>query len=146
MKITKKQMPKGSVVQPGKSSDVEDLEVEWLRGWVQWLRDNRYRHVPFLPIRQAAIIPDRLFRWDFAFVKNMIVVEIQGGDKMARSGHNSPGRKARLGRKGYKGGLDRDAEKSRLAAAAGYRQVTFTGSDVHARRGYEELARALGVL
>ena len=135
MTITKKQRPRGSKVQAGKSLKVGmTLEDKFDAALRKWLSDNGYRRCDALiPILQAAIIPDRKFRWDFAWMEHKLAVEINGGQFMIRGGHSSIA------------GTNRDAEKGRMAAAAGWRVLTFTGDDIKHGRGFDELASCLGL-
>ena len=55
----------------------------------------------------------RNFRWDFGWEKQKLLVEVQGGTWMDKSGHNTGG------------GLHRDYEKNNLAVLHGYRVLYF---------------------
>jgi very-short-patch-repair endonuclease len=58
--------------------------------------------------REYKAIKDRRFRYDFYLPDYNILIEVQGGQYMAKSGHNSIK------------GLDRDYEKCNLAQINGY--------------------------
>jgi hypothetical protein len=144
MKITK--IPKGSKVQGGSVAG-DTLEDRWERRWLDYF--NRTLCPPFssfddppsvanrlhaCPARQYKILKDRKLSWDFAWPECKVCVEIQGGQFMAKSGHTNIASQ------------NRDAEKLRLASAAGWRQLNFTSDDVKHERGFEELAKALGLI
>jgi very-short-patch-repair endonuclease len=145
MKITKKQMTPGARVQPGKSRDMDSLEERWLRRWESHLstaaeggkfwrpeRDSPV-NVCFSPQRQFCL-PGDSHPFDFAFPEWLIVIEIQGGQHMDKSGHTNAA------------GQNRDALKTRLAAERGWRVMTWTTDDIVHDRGFEQLARALGII
>ena len=67
------------------------------------------------PIEEYKAIHNRNYRWDFYFRAANLLVEIQGGIHMAKSGHNT----------GV--GIERDAEKINLATCAGYKVMQVTG-------------------
>lgn len=83
------------------------------------------------PDREVELIPGRKFRWDFAWPAHRLAVEVQGGEWMAKGGHNS-------GR-----GIQRDAEKAALATLAGWRQLSVTGSMVRSGRALSLIESAL---
>jgi very-short-patch-repair endonuclease len=68
--------------------------------------------------REFQEIPTRRFRWDFAWVKQRLLVEINGSTWVANTGHTS----------GM--GIARDYEKSNLAVLAGWRCLTVTPQQV----------------
>lgn len=135
MRITKTQIPPGSRIQGGKSK-AESLEDMFVSRWANYLNHRLdgsifYR---YYPARQVQLIFDRKLCWDFVWFHKMVCVEINGGQYMPVSGHTSIS------------GTNRDAEKSRIAAALGYRTLYFTGDDVKQGRGFAELASALGIV
>ena len=76
----------------------------------------RCERIPF--DREFLAVPDRKFRWDF-FIAPDLLVEVQGGAwSRGKSGHNGGS------------GLQRDAEKSAMAAIHGYRQISATTEQV----------------
>jgi very-short-patch-repair endonuclease len=83
-----------------------------------------------LPERQAKIISDRKFRWDFAWLDRKLTVEIQGG--IWSGGAHSRG-----------GGIQRDYEKNNLAVLAGWRCLYFTTADVKSGLALSVLERIL---
>ncbi len=86
------------------------------------------------PIREATIVPDRRFRFDFAWLDKRLVVEVDGG---TWSG----------GRHVTGAGYARDCEKHNLAVAAGWRVLRFTGEmvrDGRALRAIEEVLSERG--
>lgn len=95
-----------------KRSQKDRLENSFLTTWVLL-----YPNLP-LPVRQYKFLPDRKFLWDFAWVEDLLAVEIQGGSFMAKSGHNTA-----LGQA-------RDCEKQRLAVAAGWRVLPYNSVDM----------------
>lgn len=90
----------------------------------------RIEGIPFE--REFEAIPGRKFRWDF-HVKPDLLIEVQGGVwNFRKSGHSS----------GV--GITRDAEKSSLAAAHGYRQITATTEQVKSGQAMEWIRAAIG--
>lgn len=83
------------------------------------------------PDREVELIPGRKFRWDFAWPAHKLAVEVQGGEWMAKGGHNSAA------------GLQRDCEKAALATLAGWRQLSVTGSMVRSGRAVALIESAL---
>lgn len=83
------------------------------------------------PDREVELIPGRKFRWDFAWPAHRLAVEVQGGEWMAKGGHNSAQ------------GLQRDCEKLALATLAGWRQLSVTGSMVRSGRALSLIECAL---
>jgi very-short-patch-repair endonuclease len=81
-------------------------------------------------VREYPAIPGRKFRYDFAFVKERLLVEINGGT-YARMGH-STGR-----------GIARDYEKHNLATLAGWRTFVFDGKMVEDGTAIETLKTIL---
>jgi very-short-patch-repair endonuclease len=70
-----------------------------------------------VPYRQAKVIKDRRYRWDFCWPERNLLVEIQGGIWI-RGAHARGG------------GIERDCEKNNLAVLAGYRCLQFTSGMV----------------
>ena len=66
------------------------------------------------PIREYKALPNRRFRWDFAWPEFEILLEVQGGT-WVKSGHTS-------GK-----GIARDIEKSNLAVLSGWTCFGATG-------------------
>ena len=63
-------------------------------------------------------VPDRRFRWDFAFTAQSVLVEVQGGLWMKKGGHNTAC------------GIMRDIEKHNLATVHGYRVIYITQKNI----------------
>lgn len=82
------------------------------------------------PETQYKIIPERRFRWDFAWPDYKLAVEVQGGTWIG-------GAHAR----GW--GIKRDCEKANLAVLAGWRVLTFTADMVHDGTAINALEAAL---
>jgi hypothetical protein len=68
-------------------------------------------------VREYQFIPGRKFRADFAF--NKIIVEINGGTWMQKSGHSTAK------------GIQRDYEKSNAAQLAGFIYLQFIPDEVY---------------
>jgi very-short-patch-repair endonuclease len=83
----------------GRKSKLEEL---FLKLWKK-LGDKRFKIQ-----REYCAIPNRRFKMDFAWVKQRVAVEIQGGTYMGKSAHNT-------GK-----GLSRDYEKNNLAIQNGW--------------------------
>ena len=65
------------------------------------------------PIREYKALENRKFLWDFAWEKQRLLVEVQGG--IFRKGAHSTGL-----------GIERDITKLNLATLAGYRSLQFS--------------------
>ena len=76
------------------------------------LYKSLYKNVP-KPVREYRFDDTRRFRFDFAWIKEKVAVEIQGG-VWGRGGHST----------GV--GLNRDCDKSNLATANGWKVFKFT--------------------
>jgi very-short-patch-repair endonuclease len=72
------------------------------------------------PVRQYRMpeLPERRYTYDFAWIEQRLLVEVQGGLYMAKGGHNTAN------------GIDRDCEKIALAMVNGYRVLPVTGMQV----------------
>lgn len=68
-------------------------------------------------VREYLFIPGRKYRADFAF--NKIIVEINGGTWMQKSGHSTAQ------------GIQRDYQKSNAAQLAGFIYLQFTPDEVY---------------
>lgn len=66
------------------------------------------------PEREFKAIPNRRFRFDFAWVEQKLLVEVQGGIYQYHPSHTSAGK------------IRRDCEKLNLAVLQGYRVLHFT--------------------
>jgi very-short-patch-repair endonuclease len=66
------------------------------------------------PVREFVFAPERRYRADFAWPACRILVELDGGLYMAKSGHNTLR------------AIERDMEKANLAQALGYRLFRFS--------------------
>lgn len=86
------------------------------------------------PVRQAQLIPDRKFLWDFAWPAARLAVEVQGG--IWRTGGHTTG-----------AGVTRDCEKAALILIAGWRPLSVTADHVRTGRALswiETLLRDVG--
>ena len=70
------------------------------------------------PEREYRFFPERRFRADFAFVKQRLLIEINGGLYMPRSGHRTAK------------GVLRDMTKANLAALGGWLYLQFSADQV----------------
>lgn len=90
----------------------------------------RHANIPFAREFYGAL--PRLYRWDFLIPPD-VVVEVQGGVwNFGKSGHSSGA------------GITRDAEKSSVAVACGWRQITATTAQVKSGEAVEWIKRAIG--
>jgi hypothetical protein len=104
------------------------LEGRWLSRWERISAGTEFT----APIQQYEAIPDRKFRYDFAFPDLRILVEVQGGIcARTRMGHSSVT------------GQERDAEKLNLASAYGYRMFHFTTKMIEDERGFDLLLNTI---
>lgn len=81
-------------------------------------------------VREFRAIPGRKFRYDFAFVEEKLLVEINGGTYT--KGAHSTG-----------AGIARDYEKANLACLAGWRCLSFDGKAVRSGEAVEVVRKAL---
>jgi len=79
-------------------------------------------------------IPDRRFAFDFAWLAERLLVEVNGSTWVANSGHTSGT------------GIERDCEKAALAVVNGWRVLTVTGLQVKDGRAVQWIERALKVV
>jgi hypothetical protein len=75
--------------------------------------------------------PDRRYAWDFAFVNERLLVDVQGGTWMPKGGHNTGG------------AIERDCEKMVLGVLSGYRVMFVTALQVRDGRAVQWIDRAL---
>jgi len=101
------------VKQLAKRSQKESLENKFLATWAAEFPD-----LP-PPVRQYKFHPRRLWRFDFAFPDDdvLLAVEIQGGT-WRKGGHNSPL------------GITKDYEKLRAAQRLGWRVLPYSSADL----------------
>jgi hypothetical protein len=83
-----------------------------------------------LPERQAKIIPERRYRWDFCWENRHILAEIQGG--IWSGGAHTRG-----------WGVTRDCAKNNEAVLRGYRCLYFTTADVKSGLALSVMERIL---
>ena len=83
------------------------------------------------PIREYQAIKGRKFRFDFAWLEQRLLVEVNGGTYT--QGAHSTGR-----------GIARDYEKANLAVLQGWRVLTFDGKSVKDGTAVVVVRRALG--
>lgn len=84
------------------------------------------------PEREYQAVPKRKFRYDFAFVQEKLLVEVQGGIWI-RGSHARPK------------GITRDMTKLNLAQLAGWRVLQFSPAMVRSGEAVKMIAKALGV-
>ena len=82
------------------------------------------------PIREYPAIKGRKFRFDFAWLEQRLLVEVNGGT-FTRGGHST----------GV--GIRRDYEKANLAQLAGWRVLSFDGKAVKSGEAVETIRKAL---
>jgi very-short-patch-repair endonuclease len=82
------------------------------------------------PEREAAVIPGRKFRFDFAWLEQRLLVEVNGGTYT--KGAHSTGQ-----------GIARDYEKANLAVLQGWRVLSFDGKSVKSGEAVETIRKAL---
>lgn len=80
--------------------------------------------------REAKFVKDRLYRADF-LIRN-IIIEINGGTWMQKSGHSTAK------------GIQRDYEKSNAAQLAGFMYLQFIPDEVYNSVAINTLKQALG--
>ena len=85
-------------------------------------------------IREYKAIEGRKFKWDFAFLSQRLLVEVQGGVFMRRGGHTS----------GV--GVTRDCEKHNLAMLAGWKDLLVTSQMVKDGRALAWIMEACGIM
>lgn len=76
-------------------------------------------------------IPERRFAFDFAWIEQRLLVEVNGSTWVANSGHTSGT------------GIERDCEKAALAVVNGWRVLTVTGLQVKDGRAVQWIEQAL---
>ena len=82
------------------------------------------------PIREYQAIKGRKFRFDFAWLEQRLLVEVNGGTYT--KGAHSTGR-----------GIARDYEKANLAVLQGWRVLSFDGKSVKDGTAVEVIRKAL---
>ncbi len=82
------------------------------------------------PIREYQAIKGRKFRFDFAWLEQRLLVEVNGGTYT--KGAHSTGR-----------GIARDYEKANLATLDGWRVLSFDGKSVKDGTAVEVIRKAL---
>jgi len=83
------------------------------------------------PVREYQAITGRKFRFDFAWLENRLLVEVNGGTYT--KGAHSTGQ-----------GIARDYEKANLATLDGWRCLAFDGKAVRSGEAIEFVRKALG--
>lgn len=79
---------------------------------------------------EFSAVPGRRFRWDFAYPKQKLLIEVQGGI-WSKGGH-STGK-----------GITRDAEKSNMAVLLGYRCLAVTADHIKSGQAIKWIREAL---
>ena len=82
------------------------------------------------PVREYRAIAGRKFRFDFAWLEQRLLIEINGGTYT--KGAHSTGQ-----------GIARDYEKANLAVLHGWRVLTFDGKAVKSGEAVETIRKAL---
>ena len=82
------------------------------------------------PVREYRAIAGRKFRFDFAWLEQRLLVEVNGGTYT--QGAHSTGR-----------GIARDYEKANLAVLQGWRVLTFDGKAIKSGEAVEIIRQAL---
>lgn len=82
------------------------------------------------PVQEFVAIPDRRFRWDFAWPEQRLLLEVQGG--VWKKGAHSGGT-----------GVNRDTEKQNLAVLAGWRTLAVTTNQIRDGLAIAWLKKAL---
>ena len=82
------------------------------------------------PVREYRAIAGRKFRFDFAWLEQRLLVEVNGGTYT--QGAHSTGR-----------GIARDYEKANLAVLHGWRVLTFDGKAIKSGEAVEIIRQAL---
>lgn len=77
--------------------------------------------------------PKRRYMWDFCWPCERLLVDVQGGTWMPKSGHNTGG------------AIERDCEKMALGTLNGYRVMFVTGLQVKDGRAVQWIERALRI-
>lgn len=70
------------------------------------------------PEREVRYVPSRKFRADYGWMGRRVLLEVQGGVFMAKSGHSGIA------------GIMRDIERGNFASAYGYRLIRLTPSQL----------------
>jgi very-short-patch-repair endonuclease len=83
------------------------------------------------PEREATLIPDHMYRFDFYFRERDLAVEIEGGTLYGKSRHSRGN------------GFERDARKYNAAALAGIKVLRFTTAMVESGEAINEVLAAL---
>lgn len=89
-----------------------------------------------MPIGEHLAIPGRKFRFDFCWVPQRLLVEVQGGVW---------GKHGKGGASAHSGGVavNRDAEKLNLAVLAGWRVLHVTGDQIASGEAIRWIEQAL---
>ena len=82
-------------------------------------------------VREFSAIKGRRFRFDFAFIEEKVLIEIQGGIYSYKPSHASAS------------GIRRDCEKANLAVAHGWRLFHFTPDMVRSGEAVRMIEEAL---
>ena len=84
------------------------------------------------PEREYKAIPGRRFRFDFAWVQQRTLAEVQGGIYSYQPSHASAS------------GIRRDCEKLNLAVAGGWKVYHFTPDMVHSGEAVQIIEQEIG--
>lgn len=83
------------------------------------------------PVTQYKAVEGRRFVWDFAYPDRRLLIEVQGGTWMEKSGHNTGT------------GLRRDYDKNNHAVLAGWRVLYFSKDMIEDLSAIEVIRKAL---
>lgn len=83
-------------------------------------------------VRQYKFHPSRKWLADFAILENKLIIEVNGGTWMVKSGHNT-------GR-----GISRDYEKSNSAQLLGWTYLQYTAAEIDDGTAMREILQFLG--
>lgn len=89
------------------------------------------------PVRQVRAIPGRKFTWDFGWLEDRLLCEVQGMFGVGALGHRTISAHRSIG------GFKRDCEKQSLAAAHGFRVVLVERSQIESGKAVEWIAGAM---
>ena len=90
------------------------------------------RAVGIEPLTQYKFHPTRKWKADFAILEKKLIIEVNGGTWMIKSGHTSGT------------GVSRDYEKGNAAQLLGWTYLQYTGKEIHDGTALQEIESYLG--
>lgn len=102
-----------------------DLEAEFVTTYIRVNGVNREWFDSFWKFQYLGAVPGRKFAYDYGAFWGKTLVEIEGGTKMAKGGHNTAS------------GIERDCEKGNLAGMAGFQLFRLTSDMLREPKWYE---------